>query len=115
MSAEEFWHGPFDLARAYRKAWRIRREVERDEAFAAEWRQGMYTLEALGVALAHAFGKGSGVDYPDAPLFSSEKMREMAEEQREKREMERVRAMLQAKMAAYNKRFEGQQGEKAAT
>lgn len=115
MSAEEYWHGPLDLAVSYRRAWRARREAERDEMFASEWRHGQYTLIALSVALSKAFGGKSSEGYPDSPLYSSEQLREAAREERERREMERTRELLRAKVAQMNKRFLERQGGDAAT
>lgn len=110
MSAEEFWHGPFDLAAAYRKAW----EIGRDVRYAEEWRAGIYVKEALSVVMDHAFNKGATSTYPDAPLFSSEAEREVLERERERRRAIETRDRLKAFAEAFNRRFAERQGETAA-
>lgn len=107
MSSEEFWHGPFDLARAYREAWEIRTDVR----FAEEWRQGYYTLRALSVALDHSFNRDATSEYPDAPLFSVSANREAEEEERRRRQTLRFREQLQARVARINERIAEGQGE----
>ena len=102
MSAEEFWHGPFDLARAYREAWLIRR----DNAYMAEWRQGMYFQTALSVALDRAFNKGSSATYPEEPLFTaSEETRRAREAARERARMEQNKIRLQGIAKRLNERL----------
>lgn len=102
MSAEEFWHGPFDLARAYREAWLIRR----DNAYMAEWRQGVYFQEALSVALSNAFVKGSSATYPEEPLFTaSEERRRAREAARERARMEQNKIRLQGIAKRLNERL----------
>lgn len=108
MSAEEFWHGPFDLAVAYRKAW----EIGRDVRYADEWRAGVYVKEALSVVLDHAFNKHATSEYPDAPLFSSEEERRAIAEERERRAAIRTRERLKAFADAFNKRFAERQGSR---
>ena len=76
MSPEEFWHGPLALCGAYRKAW----EIQQDQRFASEWRQGLYVHEAFSTVMDHAFSKAATSTYPDAPLFSSQKIREEIED-----------------------------------
>ena len=107
MSPEEFWHGPLALCGAYRKAW----EIQQDQRFASEWRQGLYVHEAFSTVMDHAFSKAATSTYPDAPLFSSQKVREEIEERRERRamEVERKRVFEWAERVA--KRFEKPSGE----
>jgi len=53
MSYTEFWdESPF-LTVAYRKAYRLRREIENEQA----WLQGLYVYDAFAVCLANLFGK----------------------------------------------------------
>lgn len=106
MTVEEFWHGPFDLAVAYRRAW----EAKLAMRFREEWRQGAYTLKALTVALDHAFNKDAKSEYPDAPLFSTEKEREVAEQERQRRQAIRFKEQLEARAASINARFARRQG-----
>lgn len=107
MTAEEFWHGDLRLCKAYREAYAITVENK----YVAEWRAGVYVFEALRSA-ANAyreFQKGEEHPYPDKPLFSTERSREIAEEQEAKARMERNKAAFMAFAAQFNARFE--QGE----
>ena len=97
MSAEEFWHGKPRLAVAYRDAEKIRRE----NRYLSEWRQGIYTFEAL-VTASPAFremSKGVEHSYPSKPLFSTHSQ----EERKEQEEMERMEKNMAVFMAMANK------------
>ncbi len=103
MSSDEYWHGPPELCEAYRRAW----EIERDNRYSSEWRQGMYTLRALAVALDGALNGGKAkAEYPDAPLFSTRAIREEIEERRAREASEAQRRRLEAWAARVNKRFD---------
>lgn len=102
MSADEFWHGPYDLAVAYRKAYRIKRDMEG----AAEWRLGIYFRQALAEVFDQSFSKGKGgAKYFEHPLTMSEKEAEAADEQRRRFDMERQKKIFRAKMEQLNARF----------
>lgn len=107
MSAEEFWHGDLRLCKAYREAYSITLENK----YVSEWRSGVYALEAL-LSAANAYRelqKTEDHPYPERPLFSTERDKEMAEEREAKARMERNRAVLAAFAVKFNARFE--QGE----
>lgn len=53
MSYTEFWDASPYLAVAYRKAYRIKREIENEQA----WLQGLYVFDAFAVCLANTFAK----------------------------------------------------------
>ena len=53
MSYTEFWDEPPFLAVAYRKAYRLKREIENEQA----WLQGLYVYDAFAVCMANAFSK----------------------------------------------------------
>ena len=56
MSYTEFWDGPPFLVVAYRKAFRIKREIENEQA----WLQGLYVYDAFVVCMANMFsGRGA--------------------------------------------------------
>ena len=83
MTYEQYWDGPPQIATAYRKAYRIRRELENEMA----WLQGMYNYDAFAVALANAFrSKGAKRQkYMEKPidifpLTEAEKQRHEREE-----------------------------------
>lgn len=72
------------LARLYRKAYKLKREAENEQA----WLQGLYMYNAFAVCLGNAFRKkGSKLqEYPEKPidifpLTKREKKRREAEEQ----------------------------------
>lgn len=109
MSPEEFWHGPFDLAASYRRAW----EIRRDSRLYEEWRLGIYVREAFSTVMDHAFNKNATSEYPDAPLFLSGRAREEADEARRRASLERMRDRIAARAAALNKKLDREQGEAA--
>ena len=49
MSYEQYWEQSPYLTVAYRKAYRIKRETENEQA----WLQGLYVFDAFAVALCH--------------------------------------------------------------
>lgn len=51
MTYEQYWDGDPGIAAAYRKAYRLRREIANEEA----WLQGLYNYGAFSVTLANAF------------------------------------------------------------
>lgn len=107
MSAEEYWHGPTRLCESYRKAW----EIRRDNQFAREWRAGIYTMHAVGVALDRAFnGEKAKAEYPDAPLYSSEEIRREIEEKRERAAAEAEMKRLDLWAAKVNRMLSGNDG-----
>lgn len=105
MTPEQYWDGDPMLAKYYRKADELSRKRRNEEL----WLQGMYIYEALCDVspIFHAFAKrGTKPNpYTDHPYALTR--HDMAEEQkmREKREREKARRYMEAKMAAVNKRF----------
>lgn len=63
MTAEEYWEGDPYLARFYYKAFRLKFELENQQA----WLQGMYNFQAVSIALANAFSKRTH-KYPEKPF-----------------------------------------------
>ena len=53
MSYEQFWDESPCLAVAYRKAFRLKRQLENEQA----WLQGFYVYNAFAVCLSNAFAK----------------------------------------------------------
>ena len=83
MSYEQFWDEPPFLAVAYRKAYRLKRETENEQA----WLHGLYVYDAFAVCLANAFAKRGAkkqtyIERPIDifPLTQREKKRREAEE-----------------------------------
>jgi hypothetical protein len=93
------------LAKFYRKADELSRERRNQEL----WLQGMYIYEAFcDVApVLHAFAKKGTKPrpYSDHPYAITNREREEAQKLHEKREREKARRYMEAKMAAINKLF----------
>ena len=94
MSYEQYWDKPPILAVAYREAYKLKREIENEQA----WLQGIYFYDAFAVCLSNAFAKRGSKrqNYLEKPidifpLTESEKRRreqaEMAKMQRTMEEM----------------------------
>ena len=83
MTPAQYWEQSPYLAVAYRKAYRLRRETENEQA----WLQGLYVFNAFAVCLANAFAKRGSkkqtyLEKPIDiyPLTTAEKKRREAEE-----------------------------------
>ena len=83
MTPTQYWEQSPYLAVAYRKAYRLRREADNEQA----WLQGLYVFDAFAVCLANAFSKRgskkqSYIEKPIDiyPLTKREKKRREAEE-----------------------------------
>jgi hypothetical protein len=83
MSYEQYWEQSPYLVVAYRKAYRLRRETENEQA----WLQGLYVLDAFAVVMANVFAKRGSKrqEYLERPidiypLTEREKKRRQAEE-----------------------------------
>lgn len=105
MTSEEFWHGRLNLVKAYRKASKIRLEMEMYH----EWRAGLYQKQAIVSALSN------GHSYPEKPFFSTE---QISEEDRQREEFEKQVAAtnayferLSASMKAKAEKESAQSGE----
>lgn len=83
MSYEQYWEQSPYLVVAYRKAYRLRRETENEQA----WLQGLYVFDAFAVVMANVFSKRGSKrqEYLERPidiypLTEREKKRRQAEE-----------------------------------
>ena len=83
MTPAQYWEQSPYLVVAYRKAYRLRRETENEQA----WLQGLYVFDAFAVCLANAFAKRGSkkqtyLEKPIDiyPLTTAEKKRREAEE-----------------------------------
>lgn len=83
MTPYQYWEESPYLAVAYRKAYRLKREADNEQA----WLQGLYVLDAFAVCLANAFAKRGAkkqtyLEHPIDifPLTEREKKRREAEE-----------------------------------
>lgn len=97
MSYEDYWEGPPSLAITYRKAYKLRRETENEQA----WLQGLYVYDAFAVCLANAFRKrGAKVqNYLEKPID----IFPLTEKEKRGREQEEFEKMQQAMEAMARK------------
>lgn len=92
MPNDEFWNGDPMLAKAYRDAHELRKEMRNEEI----WLQGGYNLRAFkSVIEAFAYGLSGGKgakpsEYPKEPFAFTKHEREMAVERNKKRTLEWV-------------------------
>ena len=83
MTPTQYWEESPHLAVVYRKAYRLKREADNEQA----WLQGLYVYDAFAVCLANAFAKRGSkkqnyIEKPIDiyPLTEREKKRREAEE-----------------------------------
>ena len=105
MSADQYWDGDPALTKYYRKADELNRQRKNEEL----WLQGMYIYEALCAVspVMNAFAKKGTKPrpYTDHPYALTNRERESERKMLEKRDQEKARQYMEAKMAAINKRF----------
>ena len=105
MSPEQYWDEDPTLAKYYRKADELRRKRRNEEL----WLQGMYIYEALCDVspVMNAFAKRGTKPrpYADHPYALTVKDRDDERILLEKKEREKARRYMEAKMAEINKRF----------
>ena len=107
MSYEQYWEGPPSLAVAYRKAYKLRLEIDNEQA----WLQGLYFYDAIAVSLANAFRKkgAQAKNYLERPIdiFPPTK------EEKKRREEEEIAKMQKAmeEMARRQRNRKKQKGE----
>ena len=94
MSETQFWDGDPFLAIAYREAYKLKRQLDNEQA----WLEGLYNLDAFAVVLANAFSKRGAKQqkYLERPidiypLTEEEKQRRLEEEN--KRMTDALKAM----------------------
>lgn len=107
MTAEQFWEGDCTLVKYYRKAEQLRNDRRNQEL----WLQGMYIYEALCDVspVLHAFApKGTRPNpYPTKPYPLTGKQAEQDEEEKQRKIAEKGKKIMEARMAAINKKFKG--------
>jgi len=93
MTYEQFWEQSPYLAEAYWKAYRLRREVENENA----WLAGLYMYDAFAVVLANAFSKKAAKkhQYMERPIDIFP-LSEKEKKRREQEEFKKIDAALQA-------------------
>ena len=105
MTYEQFWEGDPTLVIYYRKADEIRNEKRNQEL----WLQGLYIYEAICDVspILHAFAKKGAKPHPytTTPYPLTTKERTRIAEEKERKVAEKGKKMMEAFMAANNKRF----------
>lgn len=106
MTYELYWEGDPQLAVAYRKADKLKRQRTNED----QWWQGLYFYNAL-CCVAPIFRdfakKGTkAYPYPEAPHAIDRKQREIAEENKERRNANAAKQYMECFMVKFNKRFE---------
>ena len=93
MTYEQYWEQSPYLVVAYRKAYRLRREADNEQA----WLQGLYVFDAFAVCLANAFAKRGAKKqtYIEKPL-DIYPISEAEKKRREQEEFKKMDAALQA-------------------
>lgn len=105
MTYEQFWEGDPTLTIYYRKADEIRNEKRNQEL----WLQGLYIYEAICDVspILHAFAKKGAKPHPytTTPYPLTVKERTRIAEEKERKVAEKGKKMMEAFVAANNKRF----------
>lgn len=97
MTYEQYWDMSPYLVIAYRKAYKLKREIANEQA----WLQGLYVYDAFAVCMANAFAKRGAkkVDYLDKPVD----IFPLTDAEKERREQEERDKMQQAMEAIARK------------
>lgn len=98
MTPEQFWNGKPQLCETYRRLHRLRSEQKNEEL----WLSGLYTLDALSVALNNSFSKKKA-KYIEKPLDIFPKT-----EEEKQREAEETRRKFVERLDAWKKAFDSQ-------
>lgn len=97
MTYEQYWDGLPYLAVTYRKAYKLKRELDNEQA----WLQGLYVYDAFAVCMANVFSKRGAKkhNYIEKPID----IFPLTEAQKKKREAEEYAKMQQAMEAIARK------------
>lgn len=119
MTYNEFWLEDSSLVKDYRKAFKIRMDLEQDKQNQFAWLQGMYIYEALCdvTPVMHAFAKRGArpMPYPQKPYDlhpQEETKRKETPKESQENQIKRNVAMMQSLAAAFNKNFQKREEEK---
>ena len=101
MSYEQFWDEAPQLAVAYRKAYKIKREIENEQA----WLQGLYVYDAFAVCLASVFAKRGSKKptYMDRPI-DIYPLTEAEKKRREQEEYAKMQKAMEAMQRAQHRK-----------
>lgn len=90
MTYEQYWDAPPHLAVAYRKAYKLKREIENENA----WLVGLYVYDAFAVCLANALSKRGSKkqEYIEKPID----VFPLTEQEKKRREQEERKKVIKA-------------------
>ena len=107
MTADQYWNGDPEWARAFRRADEIRLERRNQEL----WLQGMYVYEAICDAspILHDFAKKGTrpIPYVEKPYPITEKQQARTKVEKGKATFDKGKKMMEAFMKAHNGKYEG--------
>lgn len=104
MSWEQYWEESPFLAIAFRKAYKLKREMDNEMA----WLQGLYVYDAFAVCMSNVFSKRGAkkVNYMDRPVD----IFPLTEQEKKRREQEEY-AKMQKAMEAMARKQRNKKGE----
>jgi FixJ family two-component response regulator len=93
MTYEQYWDMSPYLVIAYRKAYKLKREIANEQA----WLQGLYVYDAFAVCMANAFAKRGAkkVDYLEKPVDIFP-LTDAEKERREQEERDKMQKAMEA-------------------
>lgn len=105
MTYDQFWNDDPMLAKYYREAEEIRKEIRNQEL----WLQGLYVYEAISdlSPILHAFAKKGTKPhpYPDSPVPITKKEIERVKEEKEKQEFEKGKRFMESLTQQTNAKY----------
>lgn len=111
MSEEQYWDRDCRLVVAYREASRLRVEKRNEEM----WLQGLYIYEALCDVspIMQAFAKrgAKAKPYPERPFPVTKRQQKKNQNEAQKATARKGKQMMEAFMAATNKKFDQGEGK----
>ena len=107
MTYQQYWDEPPHLAVTYRKAYRLKRKMENENA----WLTGLYVYDAFAVAMSNAFSKRGAKKqtYVEKPVDIFP-LTEQERKLREREEFKKMDAALQAMRDAQQREKKKKQG-----
>lgn len=106
MTYEQFWEMDCELVKYYRKAAKIKQDLDNQQA----WLQGAYFYEALADVspIFHAFAKKGAkpIPYRDSPYPVGGNDKSPDKSEKEEKNDSRAKAVMEMFMIANNKKFE---------
>lgn len=113
MTPEQYWDGESWLKPAYRKAWKLKNENDRQIADMHSWYMGQYIMAAIQAVPLIVPGvnmkKGASLpEYPDKPFLmkQEEQKKEAVRKKKEEDQSKLAMALFQAMTTKFNQNIE---------